>query len=115
MLARDPAAAAELDRPAAVIQLLYAFRKAGADAQIKVLAVRAASRTDFSHPGSVDVLLDALENVGAQEQASDLLDKLPGEGLFPSFRAYANHRTVFRFGREADGSPSPTWGWDDLN
>ena len=115
LLARDPAAHAALDRPAAVPWLLYALRKADANAQVKTLAARATARAEFNDAGSVDALMNALRNVGAEEQASELLDELPAEGRFDLFCTCANHQVLFRFGREADGSPAPTWGWEDLD
>jgi uncharacterized protein YidB (DUF937 family) len=114
LLARDPAAHAALDRPAAVRWLLYALRKADANAQVKILAARAAAQAEFNDKGSVDALMSALCDVDAEEQINDLLDKLPAEGRFDLFRTYAN-QVLFRFGREVDGSPSPAWGWDDLD
>jgi hypothetical protein len=40
---------------------------------------------------------------------------LPAEGLFHLFREQANHQVLYRFGREPDGTPAPSWGWEDLN
>jgi hypothetical protein len=40
---------------------------------------------------------------------------LPAEGLFDLFCEQANQQVPYRFGREPDGTPAPSWGWDDLN
>jgi len=35
--------------------------------------------------------------------------------MFGLFGRQQGGRDRFQFGREADGSPSGPWGWDDLN
>jgi hypothetical protein len=47
-----------------------------------------------------------------EEQAGTLADRLPAEGKFALFREQADHPMRYRFGREPDGSPAPSWGWD---
>ena len=53
--------------------------------------------------------------VGAEQQATELADRLPGAGLFELFREQEDRQDRFRFGREADGSPAGPWGWEDLD
>jgi hypothetical protein len=116
LLARDPAAHAPLGNPGAVARLLNALRSAGADEQAAALLARdPAAHAALDQEISAASLLDALREAGADEQAKVLVDRLPAEGLFHLFREQAGHEARYRFGREADGSPAPSWGWDDLD
>jgi uncharacterized protein YidB (DUF937 family) len=115
LLARGPAAHAPLDNPYDVAVLLYSLRRAGADEQAAALAARAAAHVHLDDPGGVARLLDELEEAGAAEQAAALVSRMPGAGMFWLFLEQQDGRHRFWFGREADGSPSSPWGWDDLD
>lgn len=88
---------------------------AGAQDQVIALAARAAAHAALDDRLGVAGLLDALRKAGAHEQVALLADRLPGEGLFDLFRAQGNNQALYRFGRDPDGSPARSWGWDDLN
>ena len=60
-------------------------------------------------------LLGRLREADAQDQAATLTERLPGEGLFDLFCAHGNHKALYRFGRNPDGSPAELWGWEDLD
>ncbi len=115
LVARDPAAGVSLDDPGGVAFLLGALRRAGAAEQAAVLAARAAAGVSLDDPGRVASLLNRLREAGAAEQAAVLAERLPGVGLFGLFLELRGGQDRFRFGREADGSPSGPWGWDDLD
>ena len=114
LLRRDPATHVPLDNPRAVAGLLTGLRDAGATEQVTVLADRAAAHVPLDDPEAVATLLDSLRETGAEEQANALTGRLPGAGMFELFREQEGHQDVFRFGREADGSPARPWGWEDL-
>jgi hypothetical protein len=59
-------------------------------------------------------LLRALHDTGAETQALQLIERLPGAGMFPLFCKQEARREQFRFGREADGRPDTRWHWEDL-
>jgi len=50
-----------------------------------------------------------------EQQATALAERLPGAGMFELFHEQQDRQDRFRFGREADGSPAPSWGWEDLD
>ena len=52
---------------------------------------------------------------GLDGRATALANRLPEVGLFELLLEQQDGRDRFRFGREADGSPSRLWGWDDLD
>ena len=106
---------AALDDPAGVAALLRGLRVVGAQDQVTVLLARVAGHAALDHPAGVAVLLDALREAGAHKQAALLADRLPGEGLFELFWSQGNNQALYRFGREPDGNPARSWGWDDLN
>ena len=113
-LAARAAAHTALDNPYDVARLLDALREAGADGQAAALLARdPAAHAALDNPAAVARLLDALRNADAEEQVSTLVDRLPAGGLFDLFCEQANHQVVYRFGREPDGTPAPSWGWDD--
>jgi glycine cleavage system regulatory protein len=114
LLRRDPASHVPLDNPRAVAGLLTVLRDADAEEQVTVLADRAAAHVPLDDPEGVARLLDSLRGTGAEEQANALTGRLPGAGMFELFREQEGHLDVFRFGREADGSPARPWGWEDL-
>ncbi len=121
VLADRAAAHAPLGDPHVVI-LLGALWTAGAKDQVTTLLRRdPAARVSLEDPRpSVwppppKSLLESLQEAGAREQATALADRLPGAGKFYLFRLQEDHRSRFRFGREADGRPAEPWDWDDLD
>jgi uncharacterized protein YidB (DUF937 family) len=115
LIARDPAAHVSLTDPDAVARLLEALLKAGAAEQAAALIARdPAAHTFLDRPGAAR-LLAALRKADAAEQAKTLVARLPAEGEFGLFDAQADHEMHYRFGREPDGSPASSWGWDDLD
>ena len=117
MLARDLAARAALDDPGDVASLLDALHDAGADDQVAVLLARdPAARAALDNPGAVVSSAGPRSaEASADEQAKVLVERLPVEGLFDLFLRQAGHEVPVRFGREADGNPASSWGWDDLD
>ena len=115
LLARDPAGHVSLDDPGGVAMLLGGLRAAGAAEQAAALASRAAAHAPLGDPGGVARLLGGLRAAGADGQAAALVSRLPGAGIFSLFLEQRDGRHRFRFGREADGSPSGPWSWDDLD
>jgi hypothetical protein len=115
LLARDPAAHARLDDPGGVADLLDALQRAGAEGQANFLARRAADASLSDRGHAVARLLDALRRAGAEEQARTVVERLPAEGHFALFRRQTEHPIRYRFGREPDGNPAPSWGWGDLD
>ena len=115
LLGRDPGAHVRLDDTLAVADLLSALREAGAQEQATTLAGRAVTRVPLDRQGAVAHMLRALREAGAQEQATTLVNRLPAAGLFRIFLEQQSRPDRFSFGREADGSPSEPWGWEDLD
>ena len=91
------------------------LRAAGAHEQTAALLARdPAAHVSLDDPAGVARLLDKLK-AGAPEQAAALADRLPGSGMFELFLEHQGRPDRFRFGREADGTPSRAWIWDDLD
>jgi hypothetical protein len=61
----------------------------------------------------VAILLDALREACADQQVTALAARLPAAGMFHLFQRVAGSK--FRFGREPEGNPAESWGWDDLS
>ena len=80
-----------------------------------LLARDPAAHVSLDDPSGVGELLGALREAGAKQQAETLTDRLPAEGLFDLFCKQSGHTGLYRFGREPDGSPALSWGWDDLD
>jgi len=114
LLARDPARHVMLQNLHYVIFLLYRLKWADALEQGATLAERAA-HADLDGETVVADLLDAMRAVRAHTQVAFLLDRLPGEGMFQLFCAQQDQEALYNFGREPDGSPTRSWGWNDLN
>lgn len=114
LLARDPGTLVALDLPASVGDLLKAMWSAGAVAQVKALAGRAAKECEnlTTGPGS---LLSALRDVDAEAEAAILVNRLPEEECFDSFLVEGDNKLIYQFGREPDGTPTGPWGWGDLD
>jgi hypothetical protein len=99
-----------------VARLLGRLREAGAEEQVAALVGRdLAAHVSLDDPDGVAFLLGALREAGVEEQAAALVTRLPGEGMFGLFLEQEGRADQFRFGREADGSPSGPWSWDDLD
>jgi len=113
-LADRAAAHAPLSDSHYVAVLLDSLRKAGAHEQVTILA-DCAAHAPLDHSRAVANLLDSLRKAGAQEQVTILAGRLPGAGMFELFCQVQGHQDQFRFGREADGSPTEPWGWEDLD
>jgi hypothetical protein len=119
LLARDPAARVSFDNPGGVAWLLHELllrselRLAGAQDQAAALADRAVG-IFLRGAGGVMQLLYQLRRAGAQDQAAAVADRLPAAGMFWLFLRQPGRADQFRFGRDADGSPSAPWGWEDL-
>jgi uncharacterized protein YidB (DUF937 family) len=113
LLARDPATQVSLDQSFWVIRLLDALRDAESTGQVTALADRIAAYAPLDSPMSARRLLAALRKAGAGEQAEVLIDRLPGCGMFALF-CEQGRREMFWFGREPDGRPADTWGWETL-
>jgi len=113
LVARDPAANVALDDPHGVAMLLDDLREAGADEQVAELAERVASRASLDDLGGVAALLSSLRRAGADQQVTKLAGRLPDTGRFILHPEYGRPR--YRFGREPDGSPAPSWDWTDLD
>ena len=103
-----------LDPPASVAFLLEAMWKAGAAEQAGALARRAAEGCGNLATGA-GFLLRALRHVGAEADATTLINRLPGEECFDHFLVEGDNKVAYRFGREPDGTPTHPWGWEDLD
>jgi hypothetical protein len=125
-LASDLAGRARLDDPGKVAGLLFRLREVGAHDQVRVLAERAAARTDLRNSSPIflihertlgaERLLEAMVAAGLDEPARILTERLPAAGLFVLYLRRNNHQDLYRFGRHPDdGTPVPLWGWDDLD
>jgi hypothetical protein len=77
----------------------------------------AAAHAPLDNPEGVALLLDSLRKAGAHEQAAALIARLPTGGMFELFlrQGQKGPADQFRFGRQADGTPAPQWGWEDLD
>jgi hypothetical protein len=116
LLARNPAAHVSLDNPMGVAQLLDALRSASAEEQLATLLARnPAAHVSLDDRNDVVHLLETLRKTSADEQVKTLIDRLPAEGQFALFHEQTGQATRYRFGREPDGRPALSWGWDDLD
>jgi len=79
-----------------------------------LLARNPAAHADLTDPDAVARLLGALREAGAGEQVETLVNRLPAEGLFDLFRKQPWNERRYKFGRELDGAPAPSWDWYDL-
>ena len=85
------------------------------DASLAASGCRRSPRRPIIGSWMQDSRLRCVGQRGAGEQARVLVDRLPAAGHFDVFQQVAGHEVRYRFGREADGSPAPSWGWDDLD
>jgi hypothetical protein len=80
------------------------------------LADRAAAHTALVSSRAARRLLSSLWAAGASQQAAVLIARLPAAGLFTLFWKIEDpDGSQFWFGREPDGAPTGSWGWDDLD
>ena len=116
-LAERAAAHVSLDNPGAVAGLLDACGRRARRTRPPRWPHRAAAHVSLNDPDAVASLLGNLREMGAQDQATALADRLPGAGLFELFLGEqgGGRQDRFRFGRDADGSPDKPWGWEDLD
>jgi Trypsin-like peptidase domain len=131
-LADRAAAHVSLNDPQAVAFLLGRLHALGARQQVTTLLHRdPAAHVSLDKPdkmtrlanlmgGQTDALADLLGSLRAlgapaAQQVTALVDRLPGAGMFELFLEQHGHRDQFQFGREADGTPSAPWSWDDLD
>jgi hypothetical protein len=115
VLAARAAAHAAIDNLYTVAELLTALQRVGAQEQTAVLAARAAAHAAIDNPFAVEELLTAFRKAGAEAHARTLVSRLPAEGGFYLYLEQPGHYTQYRFGRQLDGSPADSWGWDDLD
>ncbi|MFI8794317.1 hypothetical protein, partial [Streptomyces sp. NPDC055105] len=90
------------------------LREVGADEQVTALAKRVATHSPVHNPNTVVRLLSRLRKVGAGEQVNALAERLSATGHFDLSIEISNHRELFRFGKEPDGSAAIRWTWKDL-
>jgi hypothetical protein len=99
-----------------VASLLRSLRETGAREQVAALLARdPAAHAVLGHWSDTTDLLDSLRQAGAHDQAAALTCRLPAAGMFWHFLRQNNHADQFRFGRQADGTPTAPWGWEDLD
>jgi hypothetical protein len=120
-LAGRAAEEASLDDAQGVARLLEELRAAGADEAVAALLARdpagqvaVGSDRPFrsTRRRHVARLLAALRAAGAFDAARVLAVRAADAGLFALFlEAYPGEAFDYRFGREPDGSPSPSWTW----
>jgi len=115
LLARNLGEHAALDMSFGVGFLLKELHKAGATKQFTVLLERAVAHATHVNPEAAADLVGWLADLGITDHVATLQEHLPALGRFTMFIAFENNRATFRYGREADGTPSPPWTWDDLN
>lgn len=113
-LAETAATRIHLDYPSDVGHLLNSLDEAVPQDQVAALAERAVRHipVDPESPQAFSSMLDSLRRIGAHEQITVLLERLPSAGLASQF---ADQGKDFTFGREPDGSPAAPWAWEDLD
>ncbi|CNE48094.1 Obg family GTPase CgtA%2C C-terminal extension [Mycobacterium tuberculosis] len=118
-LADRAAACIPLGNPIEVAALLDGLKAVEAHEQIIKLLARAPvdhfEMADGPVMGRVAELAKQLQDIGASEQATALIERLPAAGVFRKYLEFTDHRERFRWGREPDGSPAVPWTWDDLD
>ncbi|GAB3436860.1 hypothetical protein GCM10027436_16070 [Actinophytocola sediminis] len=115
LIARDPAAHAALENLEAVAWLISELHDLGQEHQATQLAIRVAGRATPVQSDGVDLLLQQLRAMGADELITTLTQRLTAYGFY----YFVSHELVdnqdqFQFGREPDGTAATPWSWDDL-
>jgi transcriptional regulator with XRE-family HTH domain len=113
LLARDPAAHVALTNLYEVSRLLDEMLEAGAEQQAAALAMRAAIHVPLNDADAIDVLLKSMRNTGTKAE-NTLAARLPAAGHFRLFMKVGANLGKFRLGRDLNGTPTPSWAWDDL-
>ena len=115
LLARDPAAHVSLDDPGAVAELLQALREAGADHAVAALLARdPATHVSVNWPPGVTALVESLRAAGADHAVTVLASRVANAGEFNLFlNVFPVQASSYPFGREADGTPSQSWNWQE--
>jgi hypothetical protein len=80
------------------------LREAGAHDQVATLARDLIPQVTLGHSPSVGILLASLQEAGAQDQGTELVDSLPAAGMFELFRQQEDRQ-----------DPAEPWGWEDLD
>ena len=120
-MATSAADKASLDDAAGVARLLEELRAAGTGEAVAALLARnpagqVAVGSDqpfrLTRRRHVARLLAALHAAGADDAARVLARRAAEAGLFGLFlETYPDEAPGYRFGREPDGEPSPSWTW----
>jgi hypothetical protein len=109
LLARAPARHVSLNDPQDVTWLLRALRDVGAsDAVAELLARDPARHASLDDPWRVRELLEALQEAGDSDAANTLAAQAANAGMFG---LPPDKTSVYTFGREPDGKPTPAWNW----
>lgn len=115
LLSRCPAAHTAIDNPYGVAWLLNSLRRTGANQQIAALLARSpAANATLDNKDGVKWLIRELKGE-RDEQAGELIDRLPAEGMFDIFCQEQPNWGQYRYGREPGGLPAPSWNWNDLD
>ena len=95
--------------------LIGELRDLGQEHQATQLAKRVAMHATPVQIDGVDLLLQEVRAIGADDLITALTQRLTACGFhyFVS-RELADNQDRFRFGREPDGTASTPWTWDDL-
>jgi uncharacterized protein YidB (DUF937 family) len=117
---RDPDAYAGLCNPFIVTIILPTLRALDNDLVAALLAYNLAEHTVLDNSNtlnsaSIGSLIRQLREAGEHKQAATLVARLPAGGFFDLFREETGHQSLYRYGREVDGTPASAWCWEDLN
>jgi len=122
-LASRAAHGASLHDPKGVARLLDELRRTGAGDAVQTLLARDPGRQlaiDASQPfrpdrqWAVARLLVALREAGAAAAVRTLALRAADAGMFGLFlEAQPDEALTYRWGREPDGTPSPSWSWSE--
>jgi hypothetical protein len=75
---------------------------------------RARSRRTGATALALLVVTGALREAGAEEPARTLAARAANAGMFSLFaQACPDEAVSYRSGREPDGTPSPSWAWQE--
>jgi hypothetical protein len=104
---------ASLNDPEGVTSLLRALCRTGNDSPAHTLATRAANHASLDHsPEGVADLIQTLHESGDDGAAQILADRTSNARRFSIFLEFhRDQASTYRFGREPDGTPAPSWNW----
>jgi hypothetical protein len=117
-LASRAATKGPLEDLMAVANMLRVLRRIDAASLTDTLLARSPASSvilDTDRPHHAEFLLREFHKAGASSEARLLVSRLPAGGMFDLFCAQNSQRALYRFGRDPDGNPTPSWGWDDLD